>query len=259
MIDSLSEPLALLVPLTAGTVPLNIMVDASRQVLHRISLAAQDQTLQPITSDSLYYYGYRLDEQGNESLVFKTPYEGENVAVWLAPGEYRFEASVNNQYSIAQSLGTSAPATQDLKAQGYLDPLYLLTREVQVSASGEIVLGGSGLGKLDLLLTELGDSYDYYLGGAAFYRQGQTETTLFKPFKDQSIYLTPGAYQAEAVLIRNHYDGQWDYWLGQQLDIQAGSESIWEMNDNFTTQINLADDTYALNQQLTSSHLIKDD
>ena len=259
VIDSLSEPLALLVPLTAGTVPLNIMVDASRQVLHRISLAAQDQTLQPITSDSLYYYGYRLDEQGNESLVFKTPYEGENVAVWLAPGEYRFEASVNNQYSIAQSLGTSAPATQDLKAQGYLDPLYLLTREVQVSASGEIVLGGSGLGKLDLLLTELGDSYDYYLGGAAFYRQGQTETTLFKPFKDQSIYLTPGAYQAEAVLIRNHYDGQWDYWLGQQLDIQAGSESIWEMNDNFTTQINLADDTYALNQQLTSSHLIKDD
>lgn len=259
VIDSVSEPLVLLVPLTPGTVPLNITVDSSLQELHRISLAAQDQALQPIISDSLYYYGYRLDGQGNDTLIFKTPYEGENVAVWLPPGEYRFEASVNNQYSIATSLGASAPAAQDLRAQWYLDPLYLLSREVQVSASGEVVLGGSELGKLDILLTESGDSYDYYLGGAAFYRQGQKEATLFRPFKDQAIYLTPGAYQAEAVLIRNHYDGQWDYWLGKQLDIQAGSVSTWEMNDNFTAQINLADDSYALNQPLTSSHLIKDE
>jgi len=247
-----SEPVFLFVPLASLTANASVTVDASSYTMHRLVLKAQDANGGALDGGYLDYFAYGYDASGAQGGALLENPDSDALVVWVPEGRYAFVADPPDSW------GT---------------PFHLIAGPVNVpagipvdGASGErvLVLGGAGLAGISVSgppAPATGPS-DYNVGGVAIFRSDMPAVPS-PVFHDtmQMTYVLPGTYQVEAVLARQHYDGEWDYWLEGELTANtpvADGPVTLTMDANLTAHLDLDAASYPLGSTVYSTHRVED-
>ncbi len=263
------EQFFVFVPQISGEGPLAVTINLAESPMHRLQIRPRNESGNSFTH-RLDFSISGQDSSGAAGEMWLTYSENAELPIWVREGTYTAKVA-----SRPQAAPSSLPLIQYEEEPSYWGPpLYLLSGQVEVTAADDtdisLNLGGTGLvsvtPEIDSSLVK-GNISEYAVGGLAFYQTGQAVATPFFPQTNQPIYLQPGDYRANAVLVRMHHDssvnswrneGIWDYWLEKDISLAAGSgNTVWPMDDAFTASIATAD-IYQGGEILQATHLIED-
>ncbi len=253
---AISEKVFLFVPLSPGQAPLSVTVDASdpKYSLTRVVIRPLDKDGVSGTFSPMFFL-YAEDASGARAGVMLEDADScSELPVWVPQGRYVFQADMpwawgNDLYHLVSG------------------PLNVPT-DVPIDATGDrvVTLGGTGLTSVVVAGPPAPDVGvpEYYLGGVAFFSPGLPTSAIFypqnNPLISDPIYVMPGSYQAEAALVRHHYDGPWDYWLDGEINAAANATVTWAVYGTFTAHLSLETTTasHGLGDTVRTNHLIED-
>ena len=262
------EAFFVFVPRISGEGSLSVTVNLQESPLHRLQIRARDEKGTAF-DHKLDFSLSGQDSSGAAGEMWLAYSNAAELPIWVREGTYTAKAA-----SRPEGAPSSFPQAQSGEVASYWGPpLYLLNEQVKVVANDPVDipvnLGGSGLVSItpEIASSAKGDMAEYGVGGLALYQPGQVVSTPFSPQRTQPIYLQPGNYKANAVLVRMHHDssvnswrdvGIWDYWLERDISLAAGSgNTVWLLDDAFTASITTASD-YQGGEILESTHSIED-
>ncbi|MHB9145025.1 MAG: S8 family serine peptidase [Symbiobacteriia bacterium] len=210
-----AEPMFIFLPLASLSSGASVSVDASTYTMRRLVLKAEDASGAALGSGYLNYFAYGYDGDGAQGgALLENPDSDAGLAVWVPEGRYAFAADPPEDTWVS-------------------NPFHLIVGPINVPAdvpmdglSGDrvLVLGGAGLAGIAVSGPPAPDVGvpDYSVSAAAIFRSDMPAVPS-PVFRDPGylIYVVPGTYQVEAVLVRQHYDGEWDYWLEGELAAES--------------------------------------
>ncbi len=166
--------------------------------------------------------------------------------LYLPDGQYLFQADVTQKWS----WGDEPP------------PLYHITKQFnvpeEVPADSIVTMGSDGLTALTVQGPPDAGGDVHRVAGVALFGSGLSSVPVFYPTKGQPILVSPGSYKAEAVLVREHYDAAWDYWLTNELDIGSTPVTWSVYGEPFTARIDLDAQFYSPGDTVRTTHVIND-
>lgn len=238
---------------------ITITLDASELNMEKITIEALDEKGVSLTlmgnNDSPYIHYYIYPCDSNEVLAGMwlgrfNPYRQDEFkpTLWVPKGEYLFRAVVpswdydKSIYYISERKSIPEDVTEDKKVN----------------------IGGTNMQSLSVKIPDDLESYypPYDIAGVALF-DSDYPVPVLKPWPGydeeigQLMYVTPGQYTAVAVLIRDHYDGNWNYWLTRELDLRY-SNVTWEIDDNIQADFILNDTSFALSETVETFHSFQD-
>jgi fibronectin type 3 domain-containing protein len=232
------KPFFLVVPVPAGAAPITMQVDLRGYNFQSVTLQALDNA-GSLIQDSVQYYGYFYgDDQTPVGALIDGAY-GEPLTVLMPEGRYAFQAvvlgdrwsSVQNQYVL-----TAGPA--------------------DLPANGQVTLGGSGqLTRLSAALA--GQNDEVSMAAMAIFATGGPGLPGHQVSFDAPVYVTPGAYQLEWVLVRQALSGEWAYWLARTVQA-TGADQSFQVGSTFTVQATAGRPVYEPGSTLQVNTLIGD-
>lgn len=241
-------------PLLPEDLAQEITVDASQYNLQKLTLSTLtvDKVLDgdgnPVDYSQDWIYsvcGYDQDGVPYKISVGNTNNPlGKDL--YLPDGQYLFQADVTQKWN----WGDEQP------------PLYHITKQFNVPedvpADSIVTMGSEGLTALTVQGPPDAGGDVYRVAGVALFGSGLSSVPVFYPAKGQPILVSPGTYKAEAVLVREHYDAAWDYWLTNELDIGSAPVTWSVYGESFNARIDLDAQIYSPGDTVRTTHVIND-
>lgn len=241
-------------PLLPEELAQEITVDASQYNLQKLTLStlAVDKVLDgegnPVDYSQDWIYSVCGYDQDGVPYKISVGKAGNPVGkdLYLPDGQYLFQADVTQKWH----WGDEKP------------PLYHITKQVNVPedvpADSIVTMGSEGLTALTVQGPPDTGGDVYRVAGVALFGNGQSKVPVFYPAEGQPILVSPGNYKAEAVLVREHYDAAWDYWLTNELAIGSAPVTWSVYGEPFTARIDLDAQSYSPGDTVRITHVIND-
>lgn len=243
------EKALLFYPLSAESDYQDLNIDLADYNLKQIHLEPRDEKDLPLDNQECLYSVTGLDSGGLKTYSFSLGNSDKSYfGIWVPDGKYIFEANIASIWDYPRP------------------PLYRITEEVNVPqdllSGGLVEMGGSSLAELSVYgaVPAGEDREPYKVGAVALFKEGEPLTPAFYPIdKDQKIMVSPGNYEAVAVISREHYDDNWVYWMANEIEAASGSAVVWAVYGNpFTASVELDTPSYGLGSTLKAANIIQD-
>ena len=225
--------------------PMKLEIFANEYSMGKVNIKPRDENGNSfINKKSVGYWMWVHDSEGVPAGMFlQSDYDGNDLEVWLPKMYGQRQANYIIQATVTQIWPFDVPFYLMNKA---------ISMPLEIPGSGiNVELGGSSLACISFDINDtLGDAdKDYMIGKAALFNPELPYAVVFSPNKNETtvtlpIYVTPGVYDANMVLVRKHHDGSWGYWLKREMNVIPGSSVEWRVSDKFIAELTLDADTY---------------